>query len=206
MEECCDNSLHSCLVSHPSHSSSCFPQSLRGWRLIPTPPTPCCKFPLAADCYCIILQHNLTVSFVIVVSGGTNTQTPASTAASGTTGAPSLFGNSNTQAKPAGGLFGGAGNTQQQPQSTGSNMFSGLGGQQQKPAGGGLFGGSTTTTTSQPQAGGLFGGTAGAGNNTASTGTTGGGLFGGGNTATQTQSKPLFGGLGGSTTTGGGLL
>lgn len=81
-------------------------------------------------------------------------------------------------------------------------MFSGLGGQQTNTGGGGLFGNSTATT-SQPQSGGLFSGTANT--NTAQSGTTGGGLFGGASTA-QTQSKPLFGGMGTSNNTGGSLL
>ncbi|KAJ5127978.1 hypothetical protein N7448_008757 [Penicillium atrosanguineum] len=148
-------------------------------------------------------------------SGGANTQSSSTPAATGTTG--SLFGNNSStpQNKPAGSLFGGGlggGNTQQS-QPTGSSMFSGLGGQQQQQqqqqsgtTGGGLFGSSTAATT-QPQSGGLFG-TAGAGatNSTTQSGTTGG-LFGGGlgaSTTTQTQQKPAFGGLGGSTT--GGLF
>ncbi|KAF7590632.1 hypothetical protein BBP40_002580 [Aspergillus hancockii] len=136
--------------------------------------------------------------------GGVNTQTTSATPTPGTTGtAGGLFGNTATQPKPAGGLFGnlGGGNTQQN-QTSGTNMFSGLGGQQSTPTAGSLFG-NTTATTSQPQSGGLFAGTAGA--NTTQTGTTGGGLFGG-NSAAQTQSKPMFGGLGASTTTGGGLF
>ncbi|KAL4898106.1 hypothetical protein BDV59DRAFT_166222 [Aspergillus ambiguus] len=143
--------------------------------------------------------------------GGANTQASSSATTPGTTSTSGgLFGNlgsATTQSKPAGGLFGnlGGANTQQTP-STGSNMFSGLGGQQSGTTGGGLFGSTTNTSTSQPQqSGGLFGGTTTAGNTTAQSGSTGGGLFGGG-AATQTQSKPLFGGLGGSTTTGGGLF
>ncbi|RAL01266.1 nucleoporin FG repeat-containing protein [Aspergillus ibericus CBS 121593] len=142
---------------------------------------------------------------------GTNTQTsttttPATTSTSG--GLFSNLGNTASQAKPAGGLFGNLGGTTQQSQPSGSNMFSGLGGQQQSntTAGGGLFGGATATS-SQPQSGGLFSG-AGTTTNNTQTGNTSGGLFGnlGGTTATQTQSKPLFGGLGSSTTTGGGLF
>ncbi|EAU37346.1 conserved hypothetical protein [Aspergillus terreus NIH2624] len=134
--------------------------------------------------------------------GGANTQTSSATTPGTTSTSGGLFG--NTQAKPAGGLFGG-GNTQQ-TSSTGSNLFSGLGGQQSGTTGGGLFGSTANTTTSQPQqSGGLFGGTTGGSTTTPQTGATGGGLFGGGG-ATQTQSKPLFGGLGGSTTTGGSLF
>ncbi|KAE8162242.1 hypothetical protein BDV40DRAFT_265609 [Aspergillus tamarii] len=139
--------------------------------------------------------------------GGANTQTTSSTTTPGTTSTTSgLFGNlgsSTAQSKPGTGLFGNAtSGTTQQNQSSGTNMFSGLGGQQSNTGGGGLFGNSTATT-SQPQSGGLFSGTANA--NTAQSGTTGGGLFGGASTA-QTQSKPLFGGLGTSTNTGGSLF
>ncbi|KAJ5811364.1 hypothetical protein N7474_007665 [Penicillium riverlandense] len=145
--------------------------------------------------------------------GGANSQTTNSTSTPGTsTTAGGLFSNpgaATTQNKPAGGLFGG--NTQQ-PQSTGSSMFSGLGGQQQQAAttsAGGLFG-SSTATTSQPQTSSVFGGAATANTSAPQSGTTGGGLFGGGlgasTTATQPQAKPAFGGLGGSTTTGGGLF
>ncbi|PWY68424.1 hypothetical protein BO70DRAFT_323260 [Aspergillus heteromorphus CBS 117.55] len=142
---------------------------------------------------------------------GTNTQTSSAATPAATTTSGGLFGNlGNTaaQSKPAGGLFanlGGAATQQSQP--SGSNMFAGLGGQQQSnTTGGGLFGGSAATT-SQPQSGGLFSGT-GATTTTTQASNTGGGLFGnlGGTTATQTQSKPLFSGLGGSTATGGGLL
>ncbi|PKX95269.1 uncharacterized protein P174DRAFT_439890 [Aspergillus novofumigatus IBT 16806] len=136
--------------------------------------------------------------------GGSNAQTTSSTATPGTTNTSGgLFGGANAQSKPAGGLFGnlGGGNTQQSS-TTGSSLFSGLGGQQQNTntaaAGGGLFGGSTQAS-SQPATGGLFSGTAGAGTTTAQGGGTGGGLFG---STTQAQSKPLFGGLGASTTTG----
>ncbi|OJJ44961.1 hypothetical protein ASPZODRAFT_134382 [Penicilliopsis zonata CBS 506.65] len=137
--------------------------------------------------------------------GGTNTQaasatTPAATGTSGATGG-GLFGNLGGSTKPSGGLFGNT--TTQQPSSTGTNMFSGLGGQQQSSTttGGGLFG-SATPAASQPQSTGLFGG-ATAGGNTTQSGTTGGGLFGnlGGASAAQTQNKTPFGGLGASTTT-----
>ncbi|GAQ03080.1 nucleoporin NUP49 [Aspergillus lentulus] len=140
--------------------------------------------------------------------GGSNAQTTSSTGTPGTTNTSGgLFGGANAQSKPAGGLFGnlGGGNTQQSS-TTGSSLFSGLGGQQQNTnttaAGGGLFGGSTQAS-SQPATGGLFPGTAGAGTTTAQGGGTGGGLFG---STTQAQSKPLFGGLGASATTGGGLF
>ncbi|KAB8263280.1 hypothetical protein BDV32DRAFT_119129 [Aspergillus pseudonomiae] len=138
--------------------------------------------------------------------GGANTQTTSTTTPGTTSTTSGLFGNlgsSTTQSKPATGLFGNAtSGTTQQNQSSGTNMFSGLGGQQSNTGGGGLFGNSTATT-SQPQSGGLFPGTANA--NTAQSGTTGGGLFGGASAA-QTQSKPLFGGLGTSTNTGGSLF
>ncbi|CEJ58034.1 hypothetical protein PMG11_06706 [Penicillium brasilianum] len=145
--------------------------------------------------------------------GSVNTQN-TSTAGSGTTATPSLFGNttSTAQSKPATSLFG---NTQQSS-TTGSSMFgnqqqqsgaapapSMFGGQQQQqtatsttPS---LFGGQqqqTGTTTATPS---LFG-------STTATATTQpaapSSLFG--NTATQTQAKPTFS-LGG-TTTGGGLF
>ncbi|KAL4803873.1 hypothetical protein BDV18DRAFT_40206 [Aspergillus unguis] len=123
----------------------------------------------------------------------TSANTPASTTTSG-----GLFG-AAAQNKPTGSLFG---NTQQQPQSSGSNMFSGLGGQQSSTSGGGLFG-NTTATTTQPQSGGLFSSAAGANNTTAQSSNTGGGLFGnlGGASTSQAQSKPFFS-LGGSSTTG----
>jgi nuclear pore complex protein Nup98-Nup96 len=159
-------------------------------------------------------------------------------AATGTGTGGGLFGQSQqnqTQAQPAGGLFGGGGFGQNNQQN------------QQKP--GGLFGGSTTTTgggglfgqTNQTQpAGGLFGqnqqnqnqGSSLFGNKPA---TTGGGLFGGSTTNTNTggglfgnlsnntnqqntgstlfgntqnQQKPggLFGGQSATNTTGGGLF
>ncbi|KAL4923939.1 nucleoporin FG repeat-containing protein [Aspergillus undulatus] len=132
--------------------------------------------------------------------GGNSTQTstPASTGASG-----GLFGTAAAQSKPTGSLFGNMGTTNTQ-QSSGSNMFSGLGGQSSGTSGGGLFG--NTTTTSQPQSGGLFSGTSGANTTTTQSGSTGG-LFGntGGTSTSQAQSKPLFS-LGGSTTTGTGIF
>ncbi|KAL3479336.1 hypothetical protein BJX99DRAFT_222414 [Aspergillus californicus] len=128
----------------------------------------------------------------------TSTSTPAATSTTG-----GLFGAPATQSKPGGSLFGGAGggNTQQ-PQSSGSNMFSGLGGQQNSTPGGGLFS-NTTAATTQPQSGGLFSGTTGATNTTTQSGGTGG-LFGnaGATTTSQAQSKPMFN-IGGSTTTTG---
>ncbi|KAE8376996.1 hypothetical protein BDV26DRAFT_264459 [Aspergillus bertholletiae] len=138
---------------------------------------------------------------------GANTQTTTSTTTPGTTNTTSgLFGNlgtSTAQSKPGASLFGNAtSGTTQQNQPPGPNMFSGLGGQQSNTGGGGLFG-NTTATTSQPQSGGLFSGTTNA--STAQSGTTGGGLFGGASTA-QTQSKPLFGGVGTSTNTGPSLF
>ncbi|PWY91726.1 nucleoporin NUP49/NSP49 [Aspergillus sclerotioniger CBS 115572] len=142
---------------------------------------------------------------------GANTQTSTSTTPATTSTSGGLFGNlGNTaaQPKPAGGLFGNLGGTTQQSQPSGSNMFSGLGGQQQSntTSSGGLFGGATATS-SQPQSGGLFSGAGTTTNNTQG-GNAGGGLFGnlGGTTTTQTQSKPLFGGLGSSTAAGGGLF
>ncbi|KAL4780965.1 hypothetical protein BJX76DRAFT_336447 [Aspergillus varians] len=123
--------------------------------------------------------------------------TPSSTSASG-----GLFGAAAAQSKPSGSLFGntGAGNTQQ-TQSSGSNMFSGLGNQQNSTSSGGLFGNPPASSTQQ--SGGLFAGTSGANNTTAQTGTTAG-LFGnlGAGSTTQPQSKPMFS-LGGSTSTGG---
>ncbi|KAL4800734.1 hypothetical protein BDV19DRAFT_1166 [Aspergillus venezuelensis] len=133
--------------------------------------------------------------------GGSSAQTstPASTGASG-----GLFGTTAAQSKPAGSLFGNTGTTNTQ-QSSGSNMFSGLGGTQSGTSGGGLFG-NTTTTTSQPQSGGLFSGTSGTNTTTTQSGTTGG-LFGnaGGASTSQAQSKPMFS-LGGSTSTGTGIF
>ncbi|KAJ6024095.1 hypothetical protein N7540_004892 [Penicillium herquei] len=140
--------------------------------------------------------------------GGTNTQANSTSTpgASGTSGA--LFGNttSTAQSKPAASLFG----STQPAQTTGSNMFSGLGGQQQ--SGGGLLSGGSTTTTTQPQSAGLFGATAGAGTGTGATQPSTGALFGGGlgaSSTTQTQ-KPALGlaGLGGGlgNTTAGSTL
>ncbi|KAL4977620.1 hypothetical protein BDW66DRAFT_132071 [Aspergillus desertorum] len=131
--------------------------------------------------------------------GGNTTSsanTPATTSASG-----GLFGTAATQPKPAGSLFGNTGaGTTQQTQSSGSSLFSGLGGQQSSTSGSGLFG-KTTATTTQQQSGGLFSGTTGPNNTTPQTNSTGG-LFG--NTASgatsQAQSKPAFG-LGVSSTT-----
>lgn len=168
-----------------------------------------------AGSYLAIIEIKLIFDFSSFRSGSANTQN-TSTAGSGTTATPSLFGNttSTAQSKPATSLFG---NTQQSS-TTGSSMFGNqqqqsgaapapslFGGQQQQqqqtattttPS---LFGGQqqqTGTTTATPS---LFG-------STTATATTQpaapSSLFG--NTATQTQAKPTFS-LGG-TTTGGGLL
>ncbi|CBF86841.1 hypothetical protein AN2431.2 [Aspergillus nidulans FGSC A4] len=127
--------------------------------------------------------------------GNTNqsANTPATTSSGG-----GLFGTAATQSKPAGSLFGNTGmGTTQQTQSSGSSLFSGLGGQQNSTSGSGLFG-NTTATTTQQQPGGLFSGTTGTNNQANSSG----GLFG--NTASgatsQAQSKPTFG-LGATSTT-----
>ncbi|KAI9375506.1 hypothetical protein BJX61DRAFT_130986 [Aspergillus egyptiacus] len=137
--------------------------------------------------------------------GGNSNQATTASSAPGTANTTGgLFG-ATTQAKPAGGLFGntGTGNTQQS-QTSGSNMFSGLGGQQSSTAGGGLFGNSSTAGTTQQQSGGLFSGTTGTNNTTTQASSTGG-LFGNlgttSATTSQAQSKPLFS-LGGSNTTG----
>ncbi|KAL5048731.1 hypothetical protein BDW71DRAFT_177356 [Aspergillus fruticulosus] len=129
--------------------------------------------------------------------GNTNpsANTPATTSASG-----GLFGTAATQSKPAGSLFGNTGTgTTQQTQSSGSSLFSGLGGQQSSTSGSGLFGSTTATTTPQ-QSGGLFSGTTGTNNTTTQTNSTGG-LFGNmaSGATSQAQSKPAFG-LGASST------
>ncbi|KAJ1324842.1 Nucleoporin NUP145 [Microdochium nivale] len=126
-----------------------------------------------------------------------------------------LFGAQNTTAtgQTGGGLFGNAGNNQQQSSAPG---FGGFGAQPQQQTGGGLFGGAQN----KPATGGLFG------NSTAAPGNTGGGLFGGapaastggfGQQAQPQASGGLFGnkpaasgGLFGSSTatntTGGGMF
>ncbi|KAJ5718448.1 hypothetical protein N7488_004094 [Penicillium malachiteum] len=143
--------------------------------------------------------------------GGTNTQanSTSTTGTSGTSGA--LFGNTTltAQSKPAASPFG----STQPAQTTGSNMFSGLGGQQQSGAATGGLSGASTTTTTQPQSASLFGATAGTGTGTSATQPSTGALFGGGlgaSSTTQTQ-KPTLGvvGLGGglgNTTAGASLF
>lgn len=108
-----------------------------------------------------------------------------------------MFGNMGTTSTPAtgaGGLFGGLGSTTQatttQPQS--GNLFAGLGAPSTTPA---------TGTAQTQQSGGLFGGLAGGAQTKPATG---GSLFGQAATSTsQPQNKPMFGGLGSASTTGG---
>ncbi|KAL2847689.1 hypothetical protein BJX68DRAFT_239580 [Aspergillus pseudodeflectus] len=137
--------------------------------------------------------------------GGASTQaTTTSTSAPGATSTTGgLFGTA-PQAKPTGGLFGNTGTGTAQPsQSSGSGLFSGLGGQQGNTGSGGLFGNAAAATTTQQQSGGLFSTTSGTSNPTTQAGNTGGLLGGlGASSTSQAQSKPLFG-LGGSTTGGG---
>jgi hypothetical protein len=142
----------------------------------------------------ILPEKKLTAN---LLSGNTqNTTTPAA-GATNTTGG--LFGNTSTQPKPAGSMFGAA--ASQPAQNAGATAPSG-----------GLFG---NTTTTQPASGGLFGGTlgagAGAGTNTTQSGT-GSSLFGstvtaGGNANSTLQAgkSPFGGGLGGGGLGGGGL-
>ncbi|KAL2830573.1 hypothetical protein BDW59DRAFT_141120 [Aspergillus cavernicola] len=125
-----------------------------------------------------------------------NQTTTTSTAPATTSTMGPLFGTPATQPKPVGSLFGNAsGENTQQPQPSGSNMFSGLGGQQSSTAGSGLFGNTTTAGATQQQSGA---------NNTAAQAGNTGGLFKnmGATSTSQAQSNPLFS-LGGSTTTSG---
>lgn len=148
--------------------------------------------------------------------GATNNTTNTTGGFGSSTTGGGLFGNNNNQAKPAGGLFGGATNT---TSGFGSNASSNPFGAQANPnttnsTGGGLFG---SANNAQPAGGGLFGNNnnqqqAGQQNTTGGFGgfgqaqnnTTGGGLFGNNN---NNQQKP--GGLFGqapAATTGGGLF